>query len=363
VIQQAAPLRPGRAAKIARQIAQGLEAAHARGLIHRDLKPRNIMIVDGCLKILDFGLVANKADPSARRLTRPGMAVGTPSYMAPEQIMGSALDPRVDLYALGVILCEMLSGKPPFSGDASQLISQHLSASPPTLREHGGLGAIATRLLQKQPSMRPSSAREVIALLDDLGLEDDGSEGKPTPGDLPVPIPSLSDEISVDRPGGREAQPLTPDLDQAIRAALGGRRKKAWLASAALLGGTAIVGIFLTSSFGRSNPFDRVQLFENRSAPIRIEPSPEPRSDPGPAPSRAFGVRATRTATVVHPSGLGAEPSEPAHEGAPNPEELDRAIERAMRPAPPRPRPIPTRKKPHAPEPDPDEIPMPTDDL
>src|SRR5205085_8152037 len=109
-----APLDIAQSLDITRQIALGLEAAHAVGIVHRDLKPGNIMLLpDGGVRILDFGL-AKARDQS---LTESGVLIGTVTYMAPEQLGGAAVDARADLWALGVVLYEMLTGHLPFQGD------------------------------------------------------------------------------------------------------------------------------------------------------------------------------------------------------------------------------------------------------
>jgi serine/threonine-protein kinase len=163
--------RPNRVemVQLMRQIASGLAAAHARGLVHRDLKPANIMIVEQQrrAKIVDFGLVGYVPLPEEQqRLTRPGETFGTPGYMAPEQIEAKPTDGRTDLYALGVILYELLSGKLPFEGESKQVLAQALARPPPPLPGRGTLEKLTMLLLEKSPDARPKSAEAVLAILD-----------------------------------------------------------------------------------------------------------------------------------------------------------------------------------------------------
>ncbi|HTJ84862.1 MAG TPA: serine/threonine-protein kinase [Polyangiaceae bacterium] len=173
VIVREGPLAPARAARIAERIARGLAHAHSRGVVHRDLKPENVLLVrdddepDVC-KLLDFG-IARLED--AERLTAGGVVVGTPLYMAPEQFTGAAVDGRTDLYALGCVLHEMLSGKPPFDAQRIEdLTKAHLTEEPPRLSRPGAivspaLEAIVRRLMAKRPEDRFASAREVAQAL------------------------------------------------------------------------------------------------------------------------------------------------------------------------------------------------------
>src|SRR5947208_2642728 len=132
---------PARALAIQRQILRGLEHAHAAGVVHRDLKPDNIMLVerDGqrdVVKILDFG-IAKVTEPQSggEALTQAGVIFGTPEYLSPEQALGEAVDARADIYAAGVILYETLAGRRPFeSEDKVKIISMHLSHPPPRIR-------------------------------------------------------------------------------------------------------------------------------------------------------------------------------------------------------------------------------------
>jgi tetratricopeptide (TPR) repeat protein len=164
------------AINIAAETCRGLEFAHGRGIVHRDLKPGNIWLTqDGTAKIGDFGL-AVALDRS--RLTTEGMMVGTVSYMPPEQAMGGEVSPRSDLYSLGAMLYEMVTGRPPFLGDDSvSIIGQHINTPPvaPTWHNSGcprSLDALIIRLLAKDPSERPESASDVLSALDAIDLSD-----------------------------------------------------------------------------------------------------------------------------------------------------------------------------------------------
>ena len=123
------PLAPGEACRISLETCHALAVAHGAGLIHRDVKPGNIMLTDtGAVKVVDFGIARAQAGDA---LTRTGAVIGSPAYMAPEQITGSAVDTRADLYALGVVLYEMLTGAPPFTGaDNFAVLSRHLNEIP-----------------------------------------------------------------------------------------------------------------------------------------------------------------------------------------------------------------------------------------
>jgi serine/threonine protein kinase/tetratricopeptide (TPR) repeat protein len=158
--------------RIAKGVCSGLVFAHARGIVHRDLKPGNIWLNDGeTPRIGDFGLAISM---SLNRLTSPDVVIGTPTYMSPEQITGGDLDARSDLYAFGIMLYEMVTGAPPFSGDNPlAIIGQHMNTAPmtPTLHTKSCpklLENLILKLLEKQPDQRPQTAQEVLDSLSAL---------------------------------------------------------------------------------------------------------------------------------------------------------------------------------------------------
>jgi tRNA A-37 threonylcarbamoyl transferase component Bud32 len=175
-----APFAPARAMAIAAQIADALGACHERGVVHRDLKPENVFLVErggsrDFVKVLDFGLAKLvRGDGSAMRKTQTGMIMGTPYYMSPEQCDGrDAIDARADVYALGVILFEMLTGKLPFGGDScAEILVKQLTMRPPAARSivpglPEALELLLHSALAKDPAERfPTMAAFRAALLD-----------------------------------------------------------------------------------------------------------------------------------------------------------------------------------------------------
>jgi serine/threonine protein kinase len=219
------PLPATRALGIAIEIASGLAAAHAKGIVHRDLKPENLILIrDGRVKILDFGIAKLTKDgrgkvtdtgPTLQNLTVTGQLLGTASYMAPEQIRDLGVDHRTDLFTLGAILYEMLTGAPAFPGETiADRMSAILRGEPPPLpRElesaHPGLGKVLRRCLEKQTDARIDSARD-LALALELVRESGGR--RQDQGEAPS---SSGSEISYQRLTFREGEitgaRFTPD--------------------------------------------------------------------------------------------------------------------------------------------------------
>lgn len=173
VLARETVLDKDRALNIAYQVASALQAAHSQNIVHRDLKPHNVMLTrvgeTEIVKVLDFGLAKLRSKATQGSISMSaGQVFGTPHYMAPEQIIGEGVDQRVDLYALGVILYEMLCGTRPFeSTDVREILSQQATQEPPPLPETvpAPLRALVARLLKKQKEERPESSEEVLAEL------------------------------------------------------------------------------------------------------------------------------------------------------------------------------------------------------
>jgi len=181
-------------------IAEGLQAAHDAGVVHRDLKPANVLVLpDGGVRITDFGIARGLEDPE--RTHQTGAILGTPHYMAPEQVAGQEVDGRTDLYALGCILYHLLTGLPPYRGETPIAVASQrlLFDAPEDPRQHATipdpLATLVLRLLRRERAQRPASAREVVEVLGGRTLGPTGSrtgpfaplpgEGQPTVAVLP----------------------------------------------------------------------------------------------------------------------------------------------------------------------------------
>jgi serine/threonine-protein kinase len=193
-IRQSGALPPDRAVSIMTQALDGIAHAHEVGILHRDLKPANIMLPrSGGVKVMDFGIARLL---SAARMTRTGGLVGTLEYVAPERVRGQEADLRSDLYSMGIVLYEMLSGRVPFQSDTEyELMRAQLEQAPPSLASLGvvapaGLEAALIRALAKNPEERFASAAEFrTALLDGAAARPHAADGpKPTRLAAPVPV-------------------------------------------------------------------------------------------------------------------------------------------------------------------------------
>lgn len=211
-----APLDPMRAVYLAYQVARAAGAAHAHGIVHCDLKPANVMVFDGDegeeVRVLDFGVARLLTAPDASG-PRESSLVGTPRYMAPEQLTDMTVDPRTDHYGVGALLYEMLCGRPPFRGKTAMatMLAALRQPLPPLDSPYGippALEAVVRRCLEKDPDQRFATTDELKAALRDVSL------GSITPTVLPAPV-------RVEAP---RAEPPAPPV-----------RARAGLAAAALL--------------------------------------------------------------------------------------------------------------------------------
>jgi serine/threonine-protein kinase len=186
VIQAEGPLPLPRAVRLAAQIAEGLEAAHRAGVIHRDIKPQNIMVLEpgDDIKLMDFG-IARLRDSGRTNLTRAGTMMGTPDYMAPEQIEGQEVTDRTDIYSFGIVFYEMLVGSLPFRASTQAAVLtkqlQERPVPPSRLRPDipQGVEAVILRALEKDPAKREGSMGEIVRL---LRLADVGGAEPPVGG-------------------------------------------------------------------------------------------------------------------------------------------------------------------------------------
>jgi serine/threonine protein kinase/tetratricopeptide (TPR) repeat protein len=196
LIHRIGALPVGKAVSLAGQVAEGLTEAHRLGVIHRDLKPQNIMIDrEGNARVMDFGIARSVA---SRGITGAGMMIGTPEYMSPEQVDGKDADQRADIYSLGIILFEMLTGRLPFEGDTPLSVAvKQKSERPPDPRSLNDqipdeLGRIILKCLEKSPEKRYQSAGELLA---DLARVEKGLPTATHP--LPLKKPLTSRQITV----------------------------------------------------------------------------------------------------------------------------------------------------------------------
>ncbi len=181
-LRREGPLRPPEAIRIAREVSRALQYAHDHGVIHRDVKPENILLTaDGTTMVADFGIARPTGAASSGHLTGTGIVMGTPTYMSPEQATGAELDARTDVYSLGCVLYEMLTGTPPFTGPTVQaVVAKHLTEQPSLSGTSGApippaLRPALARALAKSPAERQATAAEFAESLH----SEDGTPSSP----------------------------------------------------------------------------------------------------------------------------------------------------------------------------------------
>jgi eukaryotic-like serine/threonine-protein kinase len=233
LVHRQGPQSVERAVNISTQVARALAAAHAQGIVHRDLKPENVMLLQrpgqaDFVKVLDFGVAKVSTGHGQGGHTAVGMVVGTPQYMSPEQAKAIPVDTRSDIYSLGLIVYELLTGRPTFSAETpSMLMVKHVTELPAPF-EPGPLSFVPEeleqlvfRMLEKEPDARPQSMEDVIAVLDSLWARLKANDPKlkqPKRG-VPraTPRPSRSGvalvRASGQQPGVRPPRPMQDDDD------------------------------------------------------------------------------------------------------------------------------------------------------
>ncbi|HEX3758160.1 MAG TPA: protein kinase [Kofleriaceae bacterium] len=337
-LRRTGPFLESRAAALCRQVAGGLGAAHAKGIVHRDLKPDNIFVVPDAdiaegerPKILDFGIAKLASEQSAgQSMTRTGMVMGTPAYMAPEQCKGAGqVDARSDLYALGCILYEMVSGRPPFVAEgAGEVMALHIFSAPPPPRAFAPVSAaleqVILRALAKDPDHRFRSAEEMAAALQAV----QPSGAFPRAGATDATRAMLPYGAGVHPPPMPSAPQLTPPAlfapvpvmgppptAQTTMSAAAGvwttgphPRKRRWLAPvsmAALMGVGGLVFVEVRGG-GQPPPVEASSPTERTPA---AEPRPDGSTNPKPvAPADPKPV-APADPKPVAPAGSASEPS------------------------------------------------------
>jgi serine/threonine-protein kinase len=255
VLRSDGPLAVPRALAILEQVARALAAAHARGVVHRDLKPENVFVVrreDGTelAKLLDFGI--SKVEAGGERLTQAGAIIGTPEYMSPEQAAGATIDHRADVYGLGVMAYELLTGVLPFEGDsaiATLVAHQTRPPEPPSRRRAGvppEVDALVLRAMAKRPEDRFDSMNQLVAELARIRSRMAGETPEPMPIlrepgvtpriDLPPFRPSRRGETLALPPGAVSGVRRSPPPRSPARVAAGIAAVIALVAMAALAG-------------------------------------------------------------------------------------------------------------------------------
>ena len=354
------PVHPVLALDVAAQTAAGLDAAHSIGLVHRDVKPGNILIgADGLVKITDFG-IAHAAGSAP--ITGPGLVMGTTQYMAPERIAGGQATPASDLYALGILIYECLTGLPPYDGGTAEVMAGHLYLPMPPLPAGvpPELGELITRLTAKDPAARLSDAAEVAviatrlrdALAADAGLTvaapayagaATGSHaGAGATADVealftgPAPRqagPGMTGQTAVldDRPPRQPRQPRkpgTPPDSPSGRPVRTGRRRATTLAAGVtVLAGAGVAWLLASGALHDSPAADHVTVSPPATtapggsaslAPPVMEPAPSHSAGGTSArPGSSATASASRQATHS-PSSSPASSASPSQSGSPS---------------------------------------------
>jgi len=299
VMEEAKPLPIARLLHIAKQIAQGLSAAHAAGIIHRDLKPDNVMLIDrgtekDFAKILDFG-IAKVQGGDASRLTRAGSVFGTPHYMSPEQAAGATVTSGTDIYSLGIILYEMAAGKVPFDAENFMgILTMHMYKAPVPMRAlvpapqeiPPGVDAVVLKCLSKKIEQRYPSMDALVADLEKLEkgqMPDAVNEMMARSGGFNVPADYFRSSV------------MPPPVPGSPRQA---RHRSRWPLVAGIAGvATAILIVVAIFAFGDKTNAKTDTPSAPPSASVAVSPPPPASTTPAAAPPPTEGEKPVAVAT------------------------------------------------------------------
>ncbi len=288
-------------ADLALQAARGLDAAHAAGIVHRDVKPANLLLSgDGTLKITDFGIARTTGTDLTAGLTGP-VLLGTAAYVAPEQVRGEPAEPASDRYALGCVLYELLTGRPPFTGTAHEMLAAHVDTEPVPVDQlrtdvDPGLADLVMGLLAKDPVDRPAGAAEARAYLDGQGAQTQAVALPPVvelPPALELP-PSDHTQVLLFPPGDDDER--EPDIVPAPhrRDVPATPRRLAAVAAAVLVFGG--IGAFGASQL-RSSDTPQASTADRPPAASKVGTTPKPTAKPSPKPTPKPKPKPTPTQT------------------------------------------------------------------
>ncbi len=285
-LERSGPLKVERAAALIAQVLDALGHAHDAGIVHRDLKPANLMLTDtGIVKVMDFGIARVSG---TERMTSDGLMVGTPAYMAPEQVRGEEVDGRTDLYAAGVVFYRMLTGKLPFKADTAVAMIQSQLSDPPTPARQvradlpEWLDVVLARVLAKRPGERYQTAEAFRRALDAIA---------PAPDDITVATPSTLLRVPLASPASAAsavtpatpASAATPASGSATTTVVLNRSHLAMAGGFGLLL-LAAIGVLAWLAIRRPVPPDQIA-----TAPAAVSTAAAAVSTPAPAPSAPSG--------------------------------------------------------------------------
>ena len=324
-----APMPPTRVIHLTRQLLEGLYHAHEQGLIHRDFKPENVIVEKDTHgaelpRIVDFGIAilreGGESSAGPGRLTTNGLVLGTPHYMAPEQAVADPIDHRIDLFALGIMVYEMLCGKLPFDGTGAEVARANLLLDPPKIADRVPylqvdplLEAFSRRMMSKKRDLRPATAKAARELLDLIDRDRNAAAAAlGVPLDAARPVLTTQDAQPIgrhqgDHPGtypppmGREAptpvqkpplavRPRTPkELDTQMTDPLPYGQRRRWPLVVGVLGAAGVAAlVFALTRHGHDDdakPAETAQPVVMAATPPAPAPTPAPTVTPTPAPS------------------------------------------------------------------------------